>query len=128
MKKRPSIDHRINMTPFMDVLLVLLVVFMIFAAGAISHLEVNLPSAKSSSNQSSLSNTIDVVLTANGDVSLNGKKIPEFEFLSAISSLDRGCVVRIYADTSSMYGFVARIMGIMTSCGYTKINLMIKSE
>jgi biopolymer transport protein TolR len=129
----PTTLAEINVTPLVDVMLVLLIVFMISAPLMQQGVQVNLPKAKAES----LNETPDqIMLTVekNHQIKLNGSSIPRgslMEKLTAIAEAKPEIQVYIRADQDLPYGYIARIMaevkrskinrvGLVTEPGETK--------
>lgn len=122
--KKNKLSHEINITPLMDIVLVLLVIFMLFAINVISSLQVNLPSAKSNNTQNDSKNTV-ILVQSNGDVFLNDKKVSVTEMESVLSKMNKKNAVSIFADRKLEYGVLAKILGILQVANFSNINLAI---
>ena len=116
--------------PFVDIVLVLLIIFMI-TSSAISKasIRVDLPNAASAG--SAVASTLNVVLTAEGELFLNGKSTT-YEALGAhvarASWKDKELQAVISADTSIDYGRVIKIIDIVKSNGVKSFALNIERE
>lgn len=116
----------INVTPFVDVMLVLLIIFMVAAPMLSMGIDVNLPRVKSKSVDVSEEK---LVLTVNEarEIFLNKTKIPLAELntkLEAIflSRIDREVFLR--ADKNVPYGFVVEIMAEVRRAGVDKLGMI----
>jgi len=102
----------INVTPLVDVMLVLLIVFMISAPLMQQGLQVDLPKA----NAGTLSEPpeqIVLVVSKNREIQLNGNTIPHGTLLGrleAIATAKPDSEVFIQADQSVAYGFIAQVI------------------
>ena len=120
----------INIVPFVDIVLVLLIIFMI-TSSAISKasIRVDLPSAASAG--SSVASTVNVVLTAEGEIFLNGKAT-DYEALGAhvarASWQDKELQAVISADKTIDYGRVIKIIDVVKSNGVKSFALNIERE
>jgi biopolymer transport protein ExbD len=120
----------INIVPFVDIVLVLLIIFMI-TSSAISKasIRVDLPTAASAG--SAVASTLNVVLTAEGELFLNGQPTT-YEALGAhvarASWKDKELQAVISADTSIDYGRVIRIIDVVKSNGIKSFALNIERE
>jgi biopolymer transport protein TolR len=116
----------INVTPFVDVMLVLLVIFMVTAPMMQQGLDVNLP--KTSATGISVNETpFIIMISANGVVKLADVEIPVSsirEKLSAIFKNKKNKQVYIQADRKVDYGRVAEIMGEVRQAGIFNISLI----
>ncbi len=120
----------INIIPFVDIVLVLLIIFMI-TSSAISRasIRVDLPNAASAGT--AVASTVNVVLTVDGELYLNGKKTTK-EALGAhvarASWKDKDLQAVISADTAIDYGRVIRIIDIVKSNGVKSFALNIERD
>jgi len=117
---------QINVTPFVDVMLVLLVIFMVTAPLLQYGVEVNLPEASKQ--------TLDVpkeqiVLTIRNDESLflNTDRVPLEELSTKLQALygnQADKEIFVQADRQVPYGFVAKAMGIIQDAGVNQLGLI----
>ncbi|OUR96369.1 hypothetical protein A9Q84_08425 [Halobacteriovorax marinus] len=117
----------INVTPFVDVMLVLLVIFMITAPLMLNGIKLNLPKTKEV-NQINLS-TSQVVLsyTKSGDFYIGQDKILKNEIISEIKTLfskNKSETLFLRADFGMEYGKVANLMSFLKRAGILKIALV----
>ena len=130
MLKRNKIISQINVTPMVDVMLVLLVIFMITAPLLKVGVPINLPKTKAKAlpeDQTPLSITInkeEKIFVQNTEISLE-KLIPK---LISISKNRNDRKIFIRADKVLSYGKVVEIMAIITSAGFNKIALVTDFE
>lgn len=116
----------INVTPLVDVMLVLLIVFMISAPMMQQGVQVDLPKA----NAGTLNETpeqIVLVVTSRQEVMINGNVIPKGQLrtkLEGISSAKRNVEVFIQADQKVPYGFVAQVMAEVKQAKITRVGLV----
>ena len=126
MLKRNKTISQINVTPMVDVMLVLLVIFMITAPLLKVGVPVNLPKTKAKAlpeDQTPLSITInkeEKIFVQNTEISLE-KLIPK---LISISKNRNDRKIFIRADKVLPYGKVVEVMAIITSAGFNKIALV----
>ena len=119
----------INVTPFVDVMLVLLIVFMVTAPLLTVGIPVDLPKIKSSA-LTDQKDPIEITIKLDGTVYL-GESIVEVENiiprLNAIT--DKNTETRIYVrgDRVVAYGRVMEIMSIINSAGYIKVALVAQN-
>ena len=130
MLKRNKTISQINVTPMVDVMLVLLVIFMITAPLLKVGVPINLPKTKAKAlpeDQAPLSVTInkeEKIFVQNTEVSLE-KLIPKLVSISKNRN-DRKIFIR--ADEVLSYGKVVEVMAIITSAGFNKIALVTDFE
>ncbi|MBL4636595.1 MAG: biopolymer transporter ExbD [Kofleriaceae bacterium] len=120
----------INIVPFVDIVLVLLIIFMI-TSSAISRasIRVDLPTAASAG--SAVASTLNIVLTAEGDIFLNGKPTTHQAlgtYVARASWKDKDLQAVISADTSINYGRVIKIIDVVKSNGVKSFALNIERE
>ena len=130
MLKRNKTISQINVTPMVDVMLVLLVIFMITAPLLKVGVPINLPKTKAKAlpeDQTPLSITINKeerIFVQNTEISLE-KLIPK---LISISKNRNDRKIFIRADKVLSYGKVVEVMAIITSAGFNKIALVTDFE
>ena len=128
--KRNKTISQINVTPMVDVMLVLLVIFMITAPLLKVGVPINLPKTKAKAlpeDQAPLSITInkeEKIFVQNTEISLE-KLIPK---LISISKNRNDRKIFIRADKVLSYGKVVEVMAIITSAGFNKIALVTDFE
>ncbi len=118
--------NEINVTPMVDVMLVLLVIFMVAAPMMTTGVTVNLPKTQSSpvpGNDEPISVTIKrdgTVYIQNTETSLEnlGTK------LQAILGEKRETRIFVRGDTAIDYGQVMKVIGAITTAGYSKVALL----
>ncbi len=118
----PWFDHdnpvlsEINVTPLVDVALVLLVVFMITAPMLVQGAQVNLPQTKRMDVLPQ--DQLIITITREGQVQLNGDAVPVDELTERLSPrVTPGRSVLVYADREVQYGLVMRVMAIAHALG-----------
>ena len=119
-----------NMTPFIDVMLVLLIIFMVAAPLLSSGVPIDLPQTKAAAlniDQKPLSVSID----DKGGVFLADQPVVVEQLPDRLKAMAKdGYDERIYVRASKgvVYGRVAEIMSIVTSAGYKKVALVTDQE
>ena len=128
--KRSKTISQINVTPMVDVMLVLLVIFMITAPLLKVGVPINLPKTKAKAlpeDQAPLSVTInkeEKIFVQDTEISLE-KLIPKLVSISKNRN-DRKIFIR--ADEVLSYGRVVEVMAVITSAGFNKIALVTVFE
>ena len=116
----------INVTPFVDVMLVLLIVFMVTAPLLTVGVPVELP--KTEAKQLAADETpLTVTVRADGAVYLQETQTEEADLLPKLKALAKeGLQSRIFirADDKVDYGVVARVMARINAAGYRNIGLV----
>jgi biopolymer transport protein TolR len=122
----------INVTPMVDVMLVLLIIFMVSAPLLTVGVPLDLPqTAAKSLDQDKEPLTLSVQAT--GKVFLNNTEIPVEELvpkLKAITDARGGAEERIFVrgDTKADYGTVMRVMGRLSAAGFHRVALVTEVE
>ncbi len=125
---RPLSD--INVTPMVDVMLVLLIVFMVTAPLLTSGVEVDLPKTEAAQLMDQKEPLI-VSINAEGKVFLGDT---EFDLgalppkLSAVLSNKPDTVLYVRGDKAVDYGRVLQVMGGLTSAGFKKVALVVDAD
>ena len=126
-KKNKSINQ-INVTPFVDVMLVLLIVFMITAPLLTVGVSVDLPKTKATQlNQKG--DPIVVSIKKNGDLFIQERVIDPLNLLprlKAISSGNKNLRIYVRGDKDVPYGIVLDTIGKIKSSGFKKVALVAK--
>lgn len=120
----------INMTPFIDVMLVLLIVFMITLPVINPAVKVNLPKANASLVDKNVK-SVDISLMANGNIAWNKEALDDAAFkarLQDAAKLPEAPHLRIYADQGTPYGRVAFVMTSAQSVGLTKFDFVVDKK
>jgi biopolymer transport protein TolR len=118
----------INVTPMVDVMLVLLIIFMVAAPMMTSGVPVDLPRT-AANEMPSQTRPITVAVTPEGAIFVDETPVSETELLTTVGGLatteDR---IFLRGDTTANYGTVMRVMGLLSSAGYSKIGLVTERE
>ena len=128
-KKREPISE-INVTPFVDVMLVLLVIFMITAPLLTTGIKVNLPES-SAKVISEKKEPVTVSIKRNGDIFLQKKKINKKELIKKLfelKKLNEDLKIYIRGDKDLNYGQVIKLMGTINKAGFKKVALVTKLQ
>ena len=122
---RRSMNAEINVTPFVDVMLVLLIVFMITAPMLVRGEEVTLPKTSSGALEATASQPLTITLTTDGRIFLNEENEVQRQDLItqlvAITGEGYDQLIYLRADTELDYGAVMDITALITSAGFTRI-------
>ena len=118
----------INVTPFVDVMLVLLIIFMVTAPMMNQGLEVDLPDANANALPADTEDDmLTLSITENGQYFINKREILTNELeakLMAISEANPDQAVYLKADANVPYEKVAQLMAACTQAGITKIGMV----
>jgi biopolymer transport protein ExbD len=116
----------INMTPLIDVMLVLLVIFMITAPLMTSSLKLDLPKAEAGSPVNGAV-TVSLAIDAEGRLYLDDKPVEAPQIVErARSAAGRNpdTEVQLRADSRVPYGRVAEVIGLVQEAGLSRIGLI----
>ncbi|HBN22342.1 MAG TPA: protein TolR [Holosporales bacterium] len=123
--KRPPMSE-INITPLVDVMLVLLVIFMITAPMLTVGVPVDLPKTKASSLNEK-GEPVTLSLNKDGDLFLQETKITPDDLiakLNAIMDAKPGTRLFVRGDQGLAYGRVMELMGRLNAAGFNKVALL----
>jgi biopolymer transport protein ExbD len=118
--------HEINVTPFIDVMLVLLIIFMVAAPLATVDVPVNLPSA-SAEPAARPGKPIFVTFKADRSLAIDDEAVTRTNLgavLDTATGSDRTQRVLLRADQTLPYGEVMELMNLLRSAGYVKVALV----
>ena len=116
----------INVTPFVDVMLVLLVVFMVTAPLLTVGVPVDLPKTKSPALGQD-KEPLSISIMKDGTIFLQKLKVPEGELVPKLTAISHnGYDQRIFVrgDKTVGYGKVMEVMGMLSAAGFTHIGLV----
>jgi biopolymer transport protein ExbD len=118
----------INITPMVDVLLVLLVIFMV-TANFLKNESININLPKVNASDPNVAQSVQISITRTGQLLMEGITITEDRMVAKLSrdSKDRPNMrVTLSADERLPYGTIARAMGLIRQSGVTRIALSVK--
>ena len=122
----------INVTPFVDVMLVLLIIFMVTAPMMIQGIDVNLPQTTAKEIKTTQQEE-PLILTVNKDTQISIEKtVFKLEELgpklNAILQYREDKQVLLRADKDVPYGFVAKVIAAAKNAGIEKLGLITEPE
>jgi len=118
--------HEINVTPFIDVILVLLIIFMIAAPLATVDVNVNLPGL-TADPQKRPDKPIFLTIKADHSLALGDNPISRESLASALNAEtngDKNQNIFLRADRSLPYGDFAEVINLLRRAGYLKVALV----
>ena len=118
--------HEINVTPFIDVMLVLLIIFMVAAPLATVDVRVELPSSTASA-QKRPDKPIFLTITADKSLALGNDPVARDALGPALGTLtgnDREQRIFLRSDKGVAYGDVMEVLNLLRAAGYLKIALV----
>jgi biopolymer transport protein TolR len=125
-RRRGRVMAEINVTPFVDVMLVLLIVFMVTAPLLTVGVPVDLPKTRAPALGQDRE-PLSVSITKDGKIYLQKQLVPEDELVPKLQAIsNNGYDQRIFVrgDTSANYGRVMTVMGMLSAAGFTHIGLV----
>jgi len=125
-------NHEINVTPFIDVMLVLLIIFMVAAPLLTVGVPLDLPQTQAKSLDQD-KEPLTVSVNTKGEVFLQNSEIKIDELvpkLQAVTQARGGTDERIYVrgDKKVDYGTVMRVMGRLSAAGFRRVALVTEVE
>ena len=128
MRKKNRPVSNINVTPMVDVMLVLLIVFMVTAPLLTVGVPVNLPKVEANSLDAQRE-PLEISINENNEIYL-GEDLIAFDDLitkvKVIAGSNNDVRIFLRADTSINYGEVMRVLGALNTSGFLKIALVTK--
>ena len=118
--------HEINVTPFIDVMLVLLIIFMVAAPLATVDVRVELP-ASTASVQKRPDKPVFLTITAERTLALGNATVARDALGAALAGAtgnDRAQRIFLRADKGVPYGEVMEVLNLLRAAGYLKIALV----
>lgn len=118
----------INITPMVDIILVLLIIFMV-TANFLTKESVNINLPKVAASDPNVAQSKQVAVTKDGKLLLEGAPIDERGLVAALSrdaKIRPNMRVTVSADESLSYGTIAGVMGLVRKSGVNKIALSVK--
>jgi biopolymer transport protein TolR len=120
----------INVTPFVDVMLVLLIIFMVAAPLLTVGVPVELPKTAANALPTEQEEPLTITLSLDGRVSIMNTEVPEVDLinrLTAIASERESDKVFLRADGGIPYERVVQVMGALNQGGFTNIGLVTET-
>jgi biopolymer transport protein TolR len=120
----------INVTPMVDVMLVLLIIFMVAAPLLTSGVPIDLPQTQAK-QLSTESKPITVTVQPDGALFLGENPITAEALLPAVATLAGGNMEqRLYirGDATAQYGAIMEVMGALSGAGYAHIGLITEQK
>jgi biopolymer transport protein TolR len=128
--KRPGAINEINMTPFIDVMLVLLIIFMVAAPLMTAGVPLDLPQTRAAPlNVEAKPITLSIRQT--GQVLFGENEIRDDEIVPRLTAnASQGLEERVFVrgDKRVDYGRVAQVMSIVTAAGFKRVALVTEMD
>jgi biopolymer transport protein TolR len=131
--RRKPVMAEINVTPMVDVMLVLLIIFMVSAPLLTVGVPLDLPQTQAKSLDQNDQKPLQMSVDIKGKVFINDTEVALTDLipkLKAITDARGGLEERIYlrADKKADYGTVARVMGLLSGAGFKKLALVTEAD
>ncbi len=121
--KERNVLSEINVTPFVDVMLVLLIIFMVTAPMLKQGIDIDLPQAKGKSLPAE--ERIIIVMKRNGTIYLNDKKMKMPQIVAKLRAVSKiNPDVYLKADKRVPYGEVVKLMAEIKEAGIEKLGMV----
>lgn len=130
-KGRAAAMSEINITPMVDVMLVLLVIFMVAAPMLTVGVPVELPKTSAAALPTEQEEPLTITITATGAISIQNTEVTDAEMipkLTAIAAERTSRKVFLRADGAVPYERVAQVMGALNAGGFNEIGLVTDAE
>jgi biopolymer transport protein ExbD len=121
----------LNLTPLVDVMLVLLIIFIITAPMIRpQQLNVNLPKTSTISKKETPGKTLELSLNAQGKIALDGRVVTDAELSTELvhAAQQEGTRVHLLIDQSLSYGRVAELMAMLQKNGLTRLSFLTLAQ
>ena len=118
----------INVTPFVDVMLVLLIIFMVTAPLLTSGIKINLPES-SSVLKNEKQDPVTVSINSKGEIFIQKKKFSKDQLIKKLTLLNKNnqnLKIYIKGDKKLDYGKVMDLMNLINRSGFKKVALVTK--
>ena len=129
-RRRGGAISEINVTPFVDVMLVLLIIFMVAAPMMTVGVPIDLPQTSANALNSD-TQPITISVNANGQIHLQETEIQAAEVadkLQAIATTGYNERIFVRADSVAAYGVVADVMARIQAAGFKNIGLVTQQK
>ena len=129
-KRSLTLMSEINVTPFVDVMLVLLIIFMITAPMLTVGIEIEIPETKAKSVKSSESEELpfELYVTKDGKVLINDTPVSDSQLmqkLEAIASQRSDKTLYVKADGRTSYGRISKILGELDNSAFLEKYILV---
>jgi biopolymer transport protein TolR len=121
----------INVTPFVDVMLVLMIIFMVAAPMLTVGVPIELPKTAATALPTEQEEPLTITMTADGQLMIQTQEVAEGELipkLQAVAAERTSDKIFLRADGAISYGRVAQVMGALNAGGFRNIGLVTDTD
>jgi biopolymer transport protein TolR len=125
-----GVMSEINITPMVDVMLVLLIIFMVAAPLMTVGVPIDLPQTQARELAQD-SEPVTVSVSPEGQIYIGDDPVTYETLADAVAAQTGGDTeqrVFVRGDTAANYGAVMRVMGVLSGAGYSRIGLITEQE
>jgi biopolymer transport protein ExbD len=118
--------HEINVTPFIDVMLVLLIIFMVAAPLSTVDVHVDLP-VSTAKPQPKPDKPVYLTIKQDRSLNIGNESVPRTQFIARLGEavrFDKNKRVFLRADQNVPYGELMNVLNVMRDAGYLKVALV----
>ena len=130
LRRRHQPMAEINVTPFVDVMLVLLIIFMVAAPLLTVGVPIDLPETRASALESD-TEPLTVSIGSDGRIFLQDSEVSAEQLVATLQAIASGGLnerIFVRGDRQADYGTVMRVMGRLNAAGYKRIGLVTLEE
>ncbi|MGO4907247.1 protein TolR [Pseudorhodobacter sp. W20_MBD10_FR17] len=121
----------INVTPFVDVMLVLMIIFMVAAPMLTVGVPIELPKTAATALPTEQEEPLTITMTADGQLMIQTQEVAEADLipkLQAVAAERTSDKIFLRADGAISYGRVAQVMGALNAGGFRNIGLVTDTD
>lgn len=121
----------INVTPFVDVMLVLLIIFMVAAPLLTAGVAVDLPQSEAKAISDEDNTPIEITVTKDNEIFIGETAVKDGNLVPLLSAMTEGNEERrlyIRGDRAIAYGKVISVLGEINAAGFNKVALISESK
>jgi biopolymer transport protein TolR len=130
LRRRHQPMAEINVTPFVDVMLVLLIIFMVAAPLLTVGVPIDLPETRATALESD-TEPLTVSIGSDGRIFLQESEVSAEQLVATLQAIAAGGLnerIFVRGDRDADYGTVMRVMGRLNAAGYKRIGLVTLEE
>lgn len=129
--RRHTAMSEINVTPMVDVMLVLLIIFMVAAPLLTVGVPIELPQSQGEQLPSTSKEPLTISVAENGDIFIGEAKVALDEIAEKLKAISKNGVeeqIFVRGDKGISYGRVMLVMGRISAGGFKKVSLVTEVE